>query len=100
MSQTARSNWDHRSQRSSLDTESPVAVRITYRLTTPWARLREVYYGNSREDALRAGFNDDDLHRELALPAALRRIPMVSLMREEAYHAFQEWQWSPQKVEY
>lgn len=65
-----------------------------------WARIRRIFHGNTREDALRAGFSDDDLYRELSLPPPKRRIPMIALMREEAYVAFQEWQWSPLRVEY
>jgi guanine deaminase len=65
-----------------------------------WAGIERVYYGNSLEAAAAAGFADLDYYRELALPRVERRIPLIALMSEEAYHAFQEWQWAPNKVEY
>jgi tRNA(Arg) A34 adenosine deaminase TadA len=65
-----------------------------------WARLERVYYGNSIEAAAAAGFADADYYRQLALPRSERQIPMIQVMSQEAHHAFQEWQWAPNKVEY
>ena len=65
-----------------------------------WAGLERVYYGNSLEAAAQAGFADLDYYRQLALPRPERRIPLLPLMSEEAYHAFQEWQWATNKIDY
>jgi tRNA(Arg) A34 adenosine deaminase TadA len=34
-----------------------------------WARLRRIYFSNTRADAARIGFDDDFIYREIALPA-------------------------------
>ena len=68
--------------------------------TIYWARLRQVYYGNTRRDAARIGFDDDMIYRQVALPIARRQLPMTPLLREEALAAFREWQAKPDRVEY
>lgn len=65
-----------------------------------WARLRQVYFGNTRQDAARIGFDDDWIYREVAKPRARRRIPLKSMLRSEALIAFQEWSSKPDKVRY
>jgi tRNA(Arg) A34 adenosine deaminase TadA len=65
-----------------------------------WARLRRVYYGNTRKDAARIAFDDDFLYREVALPIKRRRLPMLPLLRDEALVAFAEWTAKENKVAY
>lgn len=65
-----------------------------------WARLARVYFGNTRRDAARIGFDDDHLYREVARPRAQRRLPMRQLLREEALVAFTEWEHKSDKVTY
>jgi tRNA(Arg) A34 adenosine deaminase TadA len=65
-----------------------------------WARLRKVYYANTRADATRIGFDDSFIYNQLALPLAKRDIPMVQLMREQALDVFEEWKRSPNKIRY
>ena len=57
-----------------------------------WARLKRVYYGNTRKDAARIQFDDDFIYREVAAPISKRKIPMKQLLRPEALRAFAEWQ--------
>src|SRR5882757_2338084 len=56
-----------------------------------WARLKRVYYGNTRKDAAKIAFDDDFIYREVAVPIAKRRIHMRQLLRAEALTAFKEW---------
>src|SRR2546422_1452742 len=49
-----------------------------------WARLKKIYYGNTRRDAARIQFDDEFIYREVARPIARRRIPMRQLLRPEA----------------
>lgn len=65
-----------------------------------WARLRRVYYGNTRRDAAKIAFDDDSIYREVALPVSRRRIPMKRLLRDEALKAFREWREKPDKIPY
>lgn len=65
-----------------------------------WARLRRIYYANTRQDAARIGFVDDFLYRELTLPPGRRRIPMRQLLRAEALRGFREWADKPDKIPY
>ena len=44
-----------------------------------WSRMRRAYYANTREDAARIRFSDQDIYDEFSRPLQERRI--VSLMR-------------------
>jgi tRNA(Arg) A34 adenosine deaminase TadA len=57
-----------------------------------WARVSRIVYANARLQAANAGFDDDDLYRELALPHAARRIPITQLTLAEAAAPFTAWQ--------
>ena len=56
-----------------------------------WARIRTIYFANTRHDAARIGFDDEFIYREVALPISRRRLPMKQLLRDEALAAFAEW---------
>jgi tRNA(Arg) A34 adenosine deaminase TadA len=65
-----------------------------------WARLRRVFYGNTRRDAARIAFDDDAIYREVARPISRRKIQMKQLLRAEAMKVFTEWKAKPDKVPY
>jgi len=65
-----------------------------------WARLRSVFYGNTRKDAARIAFDDDFIYREVALPIRKRKLVMKQLLRDEALRAFIEWEHKIDKVPY
>ena len=65
-----------------------------------WARLKKVYFGNTRVDAAKIRFDDDWIYREVALPRARRKIPMRQLLRPEALNVFAEWEAKPDKIRY
>ncbi len=65
-----------------------------------WARLRQVWFGNTRQDAARIGFDDDFLYRQVALPLARRTLPMQQLLPAEAAVVFRAWAAKPDKVPY
>lgn len=56
-----------------------------------WARPKKVYFGNTREDAATAGFDDSFIYTELALPVDQRKIAIGCMGREEAFAIFREW---------
>jgi guanine deaminase len=63
-----------------------------------WARLRNIYYANTRKDAAAIQFDDDLLYREVMLPVTHRRIPMKQLLRKEALKVFAEWEKKADKI--
>ena len=65
-----------------------------------WARLKRVYYANTRKDAAKIDFDDDFIYREVARPNARRKIEMKRLLRKEAFAAFAEWKNKADKVRY
>lgn len=65
-----------------------------------WARLKKVYYANTRRDAARIQFDDDMIYREVARPVSKRLIPMKQLLRDEALKVFEAWQAKEDKVRY
>ncbi|MDE3068064.1 MAG: nucleoside deaminase [Verrucomicrobiota bacterium] len=65
-----------------------------------WARLRNVYYANTRKDAAAIKFDDDFIYREVALPISRRSIPMKQLLHKEALKVFEEWNKRPDKMTY
>jgi guanine deaminase len=65
-----------------------------------WARIRKVFYGNTRKDAAKIAFDDDFIYREVALPIRKRRLVMKQLLRNEALKAFAEWDEKTDKIPY
>ena len=65
-----------------------------------WARLKKVYYANTRRDAAEIGFDDELIYREVAKPVATRKIPLRQLLRPAALKVFAEWQAKPDKIRY
>ncbi len=65
-----------------------------------WAHLSKMYYGNTKKDAAKAGFNDAFIYKEMELPVDKRSIPAERLLSNEAYKAFKMWKENPDKIEY
>ena len=65
-----------------------------------WARLARFYYGNTRLDAARIGFDDALLYEEISRLPEQRTVPGLRLLAGEAARAFDEWARSPVKVPY
>jgi tRNA(Arg) A34 adenosine deaminase TadA len=65
-----------------------------------WARLRKIYYANTRKDAAAIEFDDDFLYSEVALPISQRKILMKQLLHKEALKVFAEWKKKSDKIPY
>jgi guanine deaminase len=65
-----------------------------------WARLKKIYYANTRKDAAKIAFDDEWIYREVAAPISRRKIPMKQLLRREALKVFAEWDAKPDKISY
>jgi hypothetical protein len=59
-----------------------------------------VYYGNTKVDAARIGFDDQFIYEELEKPLTERQIPMEQLLREEALAGFEAWEQHENKSAY
>ena len=65
-----------------------------------WARLKRVFYANTRRDAAKANFDDAVIYQEVARPISRRKISMRQFMRKEALRALAEWKRKPDKILY
>ena len=65
-----------------------------------WARLKDVFYACTRDDAAKFGFDDEFIYREISTPPAQRQIPMSQILREEALQAFCQWSTKEDRVQY
>lgn len=65
-----------------------------------WAHIDKVYYAGDRNDAARAGFDDDFIYRELELSPDKRHKPVETLLRDEAARPFDLWRAKDDKTEY
>ena len=65
-----------------------------------WARPKVIYYANNRQDAADIGFDDSMIYDEMSAKIEDRRIPILSLGREEALKVFTEWMNKEDKTVY
>jgi tRNA(Arg) A34 adenosine deaminase TadA len=65
-----------------------------------WARLKRVYYANTRRDAAKIQFDDDFIYHQVRRPISKRRLVMKQLLRSEALLAFREWARKTDKIPY
>ena len=65
-----------------------------------WARIDNVYYANTRDDAKKIDFDDSLIYEQLTKSIKERKIQMTQLMRNEALKAFELWDKKTDKVKY
>lgn len=65
-----------------------------------WARLKSVFYANTRRDAAKIQFDDSLIYDEVRLPISRRTIRMKPLLRGEALKVFAEWKNKADKIRY
>ncbi len=65
-----------------------------------WARPSHIYYAATREDAAKAGFDDEFIYKEIVIPPGDRKIPMKQLERSSAKNLFSEWIKKDNKTSY
>ena len=65
-----------------------------------WARIPQVYYGNTRADAAAIGFDDEFIYQQVPLAPEARTVKMELFLRDEAQVAFQEWANKTDKIRY
>ncbi len=65
-----------------------------------WARIPQVYYGNTRADAAAIGFDDEFIYQQVPLAPEARTLKMELFLRDEAQVAFREWANKTDKIRY
>jgi tRNA(Arg) A34 adenosine deaminase TadA len=65
-----------------------------------WARIERIVHCATRADAAEAGFDDELLYRELALPLEARRLPLVRALPHRAAEPFRAFAANPRRVPY
>lgn len=65
-----------------------------------WARPKIIYFANNREDAATIGFDDSMIYNEMSATISERKIPIISLGRNEALKVFNAWQEKEDKIDY
>jgi tRNA(Arg) A34 adenosine deaminase TadA len=65
-----------------------------------WARPEKIYYAGTRDDAARAGFDDQFIYDEIAGEIEDRQIETINLLRAEALILFENWKNKEDKIEY
>lgn len=65
-----------------------------------WARPSVIYYGNTREDAKKIGFDDSMIYDEVNSDIKHRSIKTINIEREEANKVFNAWMKKQDKTTY
>jgi guanine deaminase len=65
-----------------------------------WARIKTVYYGNTKRDAKNIGFDDELFYEELNKPNDKKQIKMIQLETKYNKNAFDLWVKKLDKIKY
>lgn len=69
-----------------------------------WARIDQIYYANTREDAHNIGFSDVDIYEEIKHKMngdSNRKIPnIIHIKNDKALEAFNIWTEDKEKIQY
>ena len=65
-----------------------------------WARIPQIFFANSRQDAAEIGVDDDFIYRQIPLPLEKRAIKISQLLRDEGLKTFQGWTKKTDRVRY
>ena len=65
-----------------------------------WSHIDQIYYGNTRFDAAKIGFDDNFIYDELTINLDKRKIPIKQISKNEAIVAFKKWELKIDKVTY
>jgi len=65
-----------------------------------WAHIDKIYFGNTKTDAKKIGFDDSFIYEEIDLDRDKRKIPTKQLLQNKAIEAFKIWEENDDKTEY
>ncbi|MFC2086090.1 nucleoside deaminase [Bacteroidota bacterium] len=65
-----------------------------------WAHIDKIYFGNTKYDARKIGFDDSFIYEEIEKPFHARKIETIQLLDKEAFSAFKLWNEKEDKIQY
>jgi tRNA(Arg) A34 adenosine deaminase TadA len=65
-----------------------------------WARIENIYFGNTRYDAKEIGFDDEFIYNEIKTDVTSRIIPMQQICQDYAKKSFDLWKNNEKKTKY
>jgi len=65
-----------------------------------WAKMKKIYFGGTREDAERIGFDDKFIYDVIKGTTKKKQVKIVCIDREECLVPFNEWMKKSNKVSY
>lgn len=65
-----------------------------------WAGIPRLYYGNSREDASKYGFDDSFIYDQIDMTLDKRQVRFTRMLGKEAMEAFNYWDQKSDKIQY
>jgi len=65
-----------------------------------WARIKTVFYGNTRSDAAKIDFDDSLIYDEINKPIEERIVKMTHIENDYAKKSFIEWKEYEKRIEY
>ena len=65
-----------------------------------WAGISQIYYGNSREDAGKYGFDDSHIYQQIDMALDKRQVRFTRILGKEAIEAFNYWDQKSDKIQY
>jgi guanine deaminase len=65
-----------------------------------WAKMRRMYYGCTKEDAAKIGFDDEYIYKVFEGTAEERQVETVQVHRNACLGPFSEWEQLEDKIQY
>lgn len=65
-----------------------------------WAKMKKLYFGCSRKDAARIGFDDDFIYQVIKGTAARKQVVRIQMNREDCLRLMSLWQKKSNRVQY
>ena len=65
-----------------------------------WAKMKKLYFGCTRDDAAKIGFDDKFIYDVIQGKAAKKQVKAVHLDRKDCLNLFKEWQNKNDKKQY
>ncbi|MCL2596091.1 MAG: nucleoside deaminase [Paludibacter sp.] len=65
-----------------------------------WAHFDKIFYGNTKTDAAKIGFDDSFIYTELEKSVNKRTIKTAQLLAQEAIEGFKAWEEKVDKISY
>lgn len=65
-----------------------------------WAKMKKLYYGCTRNDAAKIGFDDKFIYDVIKGTSKKRQVKKVQIDRKECLKPFKEWESKSDKIQY